>query len=107
MKKATIILGIILLLSLAIRIYLFVNEAFIGTGADGIGYARLGKNLIEKGEYSYGKDYNYGILLPYGYPLFIGLTNLFVRDLFISGKLISLLASLVTIFLFYLCLLQN
>ena len=102
MKRANFIIGIILLMGLLLRIYLFVNETFIGTGADGIGYARLGKNLIEKGEYTFGEDYNSGILLPYGYPLLIGLTNLFVRDLFVAGKLVSLLASLATIFLFYL-----
>src|SRR3989344_1473381 len=100
MKRANFIIGIILLMGLLLRIYLFVNETFIGTGADGIGYARLGKNLIEKGEYTFGEDYNSGILLPYGYPLFIGLTNLIVHDLFIAGKLISLLASLVIILLF-------
>ncbi|GEM_PF-1589977 len=99
-KKESLILVFILVISLAIRIFLFINEVFIVT--DAVYYSHLGKNLIETGRYAYGENFNLGIFLPPGYPVLIGLTNLFVDDLFSSSKLVSLIASMITVFLFYL-----
>jgi hypothetical protein len=99
-KREHIILMIILLFGIFVRLVLFRNETFIGD--DGANFMRLGKNLIEHGNYSFGEDFNMGIFSPPGYPAFIGLTNLLVKDLFLSGKLISLFSSIITIFLFYL-----
>jgi 4-amino-4-deoxy-L-arabinose transferase-like glycosyltransferase len=98
-NKTYLVLLVILLLALLIRIPLFTNEKFVTT--DGVDYARLGKNLIEKGEYFYREDYNFGTLFSPGYPLFIGLTNLFFDNLLLSGRLVSLLSSLITIILLY------
>ncbi len=99
-KKESLILIFILLISLVIRIFLFINETFIVT--DAVYYSHLGKNLIETGRYVYGENFNMGIFLPPGYPVLIGLTNLFFNDLFFSSKLVSLIASMITVFLFYL-----
>lgn len=98
-KREQGILILILILSGLLRIYLFKNLTFIDT--DGASYARLGKNLIETGNYAFGENYNMGIIFPPGYPIFIGLVNIFTGDLFVAGKLVSLLASLGTIAVFY------
>ncbi len=90
----------IFLAGLAVRIILFRNEVFIGNNP--AFFARLGKNLVENGRYAFGENFNMGIFFPPGYPLFVGIMNLFINDLFLSGKLVSLIASLITIFLFYL-----
>jgi 4-amino-4-deoxy-L-arabinose transferase-like glycosyltransferase len=99
-KREHLILILIFFVGLLIRYYLFKNVTFIGT--DAVLYGRLGKNFIETGNYVFGENFNYGILYPPVYPILIGLINLIMNDLFISGKLISLVSSLVTIFLFYL-----
>ncbi|MBI4847197.1 MAG: glycosyltransferase family 39 protein [Nitrospirae bacterium] len=99
-RKEHTVLLIILFLSTVIRVILFRNEAFIGI--DGASMARLGKNLVESGKYSFGENYNWGIFFPPGYPAFIGLANLLFDDLYFSGKIVSLFSSLVTIFLCYL-----
>ncbi len=98
-KKEYLILIFILFIGLIIRVFLFRNEVFIVT--DAVYYSHLGKNLIESGKYVYGENFNLGIFLPPGYPVLIGLTNLFFNDLFFSSKLVSLIASLITVFLFY------
>ncbi|PIN75789.1 hypothetical protein COV17_03530 [Candidatus Woesearchaeota archaeon CG10_big_fil_rev_8_21_14_0_10_36_11] len=99
MKKVYFLLLFLILLGICIRIPLFNQEEFINP--DGIAYARLGQNLIERSEYSFRENHNWGIIFPPGYPLFIGLTNLVVNDLFIAGKIVSLLASILTIVIFY------
>lgn len=99
-KREHLILFFIFLVGAFIRVLLFRNELFIGI--DGVSYARLGKNLIENGRYVFGENYNWGIFFPPGYPILIGIINLFVKDLFLSGKLISLFFSIIAIFLFYL-----
>lgn len=99
-KREDLILIFIFLFGIFIRILLFRNEVFIGN--DGASLARLGKNLVENGRYAFGENYNWGIFFPPGYPLFIGLMNLFVNNLFLSGKLISLFSNTIGIFLFYL-----
>ena len=99
-KKEHLILIAIFLIGLSIRLILFNNETFIGT--DSVNYTRLGKNLIENGSYAFAEDYNMGFFMPPGLPIFVGLLNLLVNDLFLSGKLISLFSSVITIFLFYL-----
>lgn len=99
-KKEQTILFIILLIGAIIRVLLFSKEAFIGI--DGASMARLGKNLVESGRYSFGENYNWGIFFPPGYPVFIGLVNLLFDNLYFSGKIISLFSSLMTILLCYL-----
>lgn len=42
-----------------------------------------------------------GVFFPPGYPLFVGLLNLMVKDLFVSAKLVSLISSGATIILSY------
>lgn len=99
-KKDRVILFIILLIGAIIRVLLFSKETFIGI--DGASMSRLGKNLVESGRYSFGENYNWGIFFPPGYPVFIGLLNLLIDDIYLSGKIISLLSSIMTIFLSYL-----
>ncbi len=99
-KKEHLILFLILIVGALIRFYLFFNETFIGT--DAVSYVRLGKNLIDNGKYVFGEDYNRGIFFPPGYPLLVGLFNIFIKNLIVTGKLISLLSSVATIFISYL-----
>ncbi len=99
-KRESLILILIFLLGTLIRIYLSWNETFIGS--DAVIYTRLGKNLIESGKYLFGENFNLGIYFPPGYPIFVGLINLFFNDLFLSGKMVSLFFGLISIFLFYL-----
>ena len=99
-KKEHLILILILLIGTALRVFLSREITFIGV--DAVSYTRLGKNLIEKGAYIFGEDYNRGIFFPPGYPLVIGVLNLFINDLFLSGEIISVISSLVAIFLLYL-----
>lgn len=68
---------------------------------DTVAFSRLGKNLIEHGTYIFGENYNMGIFFPPGYPALIGLTNLFINDLFFSAKLVSFIASCITILFSY------
>lgn len=98
-KKEHLILIFIFLTGLIFRVIVYGNEILIQSDAPY--FSRLGKNLIEYGRYVFGENYNIGLFFPPGYPLFVGITNLFINDLFISAKLVSLSASLITIFLFY------
>ncbi|NOZ69036.1 MAG: glycosyltransferase family 39 protein [Deferribacteres bacterium] len=98
-KKEHLILAAIFLAGLAVRILFFRHEVFIGNNP--AFFARLGKNLVENGMYAFGENYNMGLFFPPGYPTFVGLMNLLVNDLFLSGKLVSLVASLITIIIFY------
>lgn len=98
-KKEYFILFFILLIGFIFRVIKF-GDTVVGT--DVAAFSRLGKNLIESGSYSFGENYNMGIFFPPGYPLFIGIINLFVHDLFFSAKLVSFISSLITIPLFYL-----
>jgi 4-amino-4-deoxy-L-arabinose transferase-like glycosyltransferase len=98
-KKEYFILFLILLIGFILRVIKFGD---IVVGTDVAAFARLGKNFIESGSYTFGENYNMGVFFPPGYPLFIGTINPFVHDLFFSARLVSLIASLITIFLFYL-----
>ena len=89
----------ILLVGIIVRVIKFNDPAFV---LDTVAFSRLGKNLVEYGRYNFGENYNMGVFFPPGYPLFIGLLNLMVKDLFVSAKLISLISSTITIFLSYL-----
>ncbi len=99
-KREDLILIFIFLFGVFIRILLFRNEVFIGN--DAVSLTRLGKNLVENGRYAFGENYNWGIFFPPGYPLLVGIINLFINNLFVSGKLISLFSSIITMPLFYL-----
>ncbi len=98
-KKNYLILILILLIGSIVRMIKF-GDPVVGT--DVAAFSRLGKNLIESGSYSFGENYNMGVFFPPGYPLFIGIINLFAHDLFFSAKLVSFVSSLITIPLFYL-----
>ncbi|MBD3203973.1 hypothetical protein GF327_06745 [Candidatus Woesearchaeota archaeon] len=100
MKKSHLLLFLIVLLGFLLRLNFFINEKFIGT--DPVFYSKLGENLIEKGRYRYGENFNYGITKSPGFPVMIGLVNIFVKDLFLSGKLISLISSTLMIPVFFL-----
>jgi 4-amino-4-deoxy-L-arabinose transferase-like glycosyltransferase len=90
----------VLTIGFLIRIFMFRSEVFIGI--DGVELARLGRNLVEAGHYSFGENYNWGLFFPPGFPFLTGLANMAVKDLFLAGKLVSLSAALLTIYLFYL-----
>ncbi len=98
-KKEYFILCLIILVGFIVRIIKFGDPA---VGTDVAAFSRLGKNLLERGSYAFGENYNMGGFFPPGYPLFIGIINLFAHDLFFSAKLVSFISSLMTILLFYL-----
>lgn len=97
-KKEHIVLACILLIGIIARVLKFNDPAFV---LDTVAFSRLGKNLVEYGRYAFGENYNMGVFFPPGYPLFIGLLDLTVKDLFISAKLISFISSSITIVLSY------
>jgi len=99
-SKTSLLIIAVFLICLIIRVQLFLNEDFI-EDEGGTVYSRLGRNLIQGGQYAFGENYNQGIIFPPGYPIFIGLINLFVKDLLTSGKTVSFLFSLATVILFY------
>ncbi|MEW6599772.1 MAG: glycosyltransferase family 39 protein [Nitrospirota bacterium] len=92
-------LFVIAVVGIIVRVIKFDDPAF---ALDTVAFTRLGKNLVEYGRYTFGENYNMGVFFPPGYPLFIGLLNLLVNDLFISAKVVSFIASWTTIFLSYL-----
>ena len=98
-KKEQIILTCIVLIGIAARIVKFNDPGMV---LDTVVFSRLGKNLIEYGRYAFGENYNMGVFFPPGYPFFIGLINLIVKDLFASARLVSLISSSFTIPLSYL-----
>ncbi|MBI5739876.1 MAG: glycosyltransferase family 39 protein [Nitrospirae bacterium] len=97
-RREYILLICILLLGIAVRIIKFNDPAF---ALDTVAFSRLGKNLIEYCRYNFGENYNMGVFFPPGYPFFIGLFNLAVKDLFVSAKLVSFVSSSITIILSY------
>jgi len=98
MKKEYKYLGLIILISLFVRLYYFFNV--IELGNDAIMYLRLAQSLKE-GVYSFGLNYNWGIIYPPGYPLLINWFSYVFNDYVLSARLISLLFSLGTIIFFY------
>jgi 4-amino-4-deoxy-L-arabinose transferase-like glycosyltransferase len=98
-KKEHLILACILIVGIAARIIKFGDPAMV---MDTVAFSRLGKNLVEYGRYVFGENYNMGVFFPPGYPFFIGIANLFFNDLFFSAKLVSFIASCITIILSYL-----
>lgn len=98
-NKGYLTLSLIILVGFIVRTIKFGDPA---VGTDVSAFATLGKSLIENGSYSYGENYNMGVFFPPGYPVFIGLINLLVDNLFISAKLVSFISSLATIPVFYL-----
>lgn len=98
-KKEFLILTCIFLAGVIARIIKFPDPVI---EMDWVAFSRLGKNLVENGRYSFGENYNMGIFFPPGYPLFIGITNLFINNLFLSAKIVSFISSSITILLSYL-----
>jgi 4-amino-4-deoxy-L-arabinose transferase-like glycosyltransferase len=97
-KREHLILACILIVGIAARIIKFGDPAMV---MDTVAFSRLGKNLVEYGRYVFGENYNMGVFFPPGYPFFIGIVNLFFNDLFFSAKLVSFIASSITILLLY------
>lgn len=89
----------VLVIGIVARILKF-GEPVVGT--DVAAYCRLGKNLIESGSYTFGENYNLGVFFPPGYSFFVGILDLFIGDLFLSAKLVSVAASCITILISYL-----
>jgi 4-amino-4-deoxy-L-arabinose transferase-like glycosyltransferase len=98
-KREHIALALILLAGIIARIIKFDDPGF---ALDTVAFSRLGKNLVEYGRYNFGENYNMGVFFPPGYPFFIGLLNLAVKNLFVSAKVISFISSCITIILAYL-----
>ena len=97
-KREHLILACILLGGLFVRALRFGDVA---VGMDVVAFSRLGKNLVESGRYVFGENFNFGVFFPPGYAASIGAINLFINDLFFSARLVSLISSIITIFLFY------
>ncbi len=97
-KKEHILLTSVLLIGIIARIIKFDDPAIV---MDTVAFSRLGKNLIESGSYVFGENYNMGVFFPPGYPFFIGIANLIFKDLFFSAKIVSFIASCITIFISY------
>lgn len=97
-KKEHLMLACICLIGIAARILKFEDPV---AGTDLAVYSHLGKNFIESGKYFFGENFNMGIFSPPGYPLSIGIINLFINDLFFSAKLVSVITSMMTIPLFF------
>jgi len=97
-KKEHLMLFLIILVGVIARVVKFDD---INLVTDTVAYSRLGWNLIERGRYFFGENYNMGIFFPPGYPILIGITNLFFRDLFFSAKLVSFILSCGSILLSY------
>jgi 4-amino-4-deoxy-L-arabinose transferase-like glycosyltransferase len=97
-KKEYILLFCILAVGIIARIIKFDTPAMV---MDTVAFSRLGKNLIEYGRYVFGENYNMGVFFPPGYPALIGITNLFIDDLFYSAKLVSFIASFIAMLLSY------
>ncbi len=98
-KKEHLLLASILAIGIVARLLKF-DEPIMGT--DVAAFSRLGKNLIEYGRYAFGENYNMGVFFPPGYPVFVGILNLAIDDLFLSAKLVSLVAGCISIILAYL-----
>lgn len=98
-KREHILLFCIVFIGVAVRIMKF-GEPVVGT--DVAAFTRLGKNLIEHGRYVFGENYNMGVFFPPGYPVFVGIVNYFLNDLFVSAKLVSLVSNCITIYIAYL-----
>ncbi len=97
-RKEHILLTSILLIGIIARIIKFDGPAIV---MDAVAFSRLGKNLIESGSYVFGENYNMGVFFPPGYPFFVGIANLVFKDLFFSAKIVSFIASCITIFISY------
>jgi 4-amino-4-deoxy-L-arabinose transferase-like glycosyltransferase len=97
-RKEQALLTCILLIGIIARIIKFDDPSIV---MDTVAFSRLGKNLIEYGRYVFGENYNMGVFFPPGYPAVLGIINLFFNDLFFSAKLVSFIASCMTILLSY------
>lgn len=98
-KKEHLILLLIIIVGILARMMKF-GDTVVGT--DVAAFARLGKNLIESGSYTFGENYNMGVFFPPGYPLFIGAMDYFFHDLFFSARMVSFISSIISIPIFYL-----
>ena len=100
MKKnlQTIFFILIIVLAFIARSYLLSQEGFITT--DGVAYAISGKNLTETGRFEiYEKPQ---LLFPPGYPIAIGIADVFFDDLTFSARFVSFLSGILFVYIIYL-----
>ena len=97
-KKEHLLLAFIVVIGVIARIIKLEDPGMV---MDTVAFSRLGKNLIEFGRYAFGENYNMGVFFPPGYPACIGIFNLVLDDLILSAKLVSFVASSITIVLSY------
>ena len=91
---------LILLMTAAfiLRLYFFLQEGFITT--DGYYYMMVGKNLLETGKYEI-----FGIpqlIFSPGYPILIGIADIFFGNLIFSARFVSFVCGIATVYLMYL-----
>jgi len=86
-QEVITVIGLIIL-AFIIRIYFLKFQQFIGT--DAAEYAILGKNLISGNGYV-GLSGQVNIVFPPLYPLLVGVSSVFVKNLELSGRLVSVL----------------
>ena len=91
-------LFLIMVGAFVLRLYFFLQEGFITT--DGYYYMMVGKNLLETGRYEiFG---NPQLIFSPGYPILIGVANIFFDNLVFSARFISFICGIITVYLMYL-----
>lgn len=100
-KKDTLIVSLLFLSAFLIRFLLLSTEEMIST--DAVQYLTLGKNImLGKGFLSDGSHFP-DIIRPPLYPVLVALSHLFIQDLELAGRVVSILfGSLLVIPLFLL-----
>lgn len=89
-----LILILLIFIGLIPRIIDFINSS--GIELDGVFYATAGRH-ISKGEF---REALKGVFPPF-YPLLIGISNIFIQDLEISGRITSFIIGILLILLCY------
>ncbi|MCK5085205.1 glycosyltransferase family 39 protein [Candidatus Parcubacteria bacterium] len=93
-----VMLFLIILGAFVLRLYFFLQEGFITT--DGYFYMMAGKNLVETGRYEiFGSPH---LIFSPGYPILIGIADIFFNDLLFSARFVSFACGIITVYLMYL-----
>ena len=88
---------LILIITISFILRLVLSLLSLDVGNDTGMYLRLSKNLADTGTYYFGENYNWGVIFSPGYPIFVSLLYKITNNIFLSGKIISLLFSIITI----------
>ena len=88
----TAVLFCILLIGLMLRLFDLMNAAVIEM--DGIGYTTMAGNFLKGQMFEALKDISHPL-----YPLFLGFFGLFIRDLELAGRLLSLTCGMLLIYI--------